>query len=391
MPSSLIDVLVRHREDVVLPCPPAELSELCTLAEVLDRVPDPRRVRGRRYSIGVLLALCLVAVLSGATSLACIARFATNSGPGLRRRLGLAACTPAATTLGRLLARLDDALDDAVGAWLARLATDPVEEPAPAPTGLAVDGKTVRESRTNGAAVHLLAAALHDSQTVIAQRQAEAKSNEIPAFAPLLEPLDLRGVVVTADAMHTQRDHAEYVLAKGGHYILIVKGNQKKLRKQLKALPWREIPLQDRTRDTGHGRREIRRLKVCTVRPGLLFPHAVQAIEVKRRRTNRRTGRTSTKTIYAVTSLGPEQAGPSQLAVLIRGHWSVEALHHVRDMTFAEDASLIRTGTAPRAMATLRNIAIGLMRQAGWVNLAAATDHYRSRPAHACELLHLTT
>lgn len=150
-------------------------------------------------------------MLSGATSLACIARFATNSGPGLRRRLGLAARTPAATTLGRLPARLDgDALGDAVGAWLARLATDPVEEPAPAPTGLAVDGKTVRGSRTNGAAVHLLAAALHDSQTVIAQRQAEAKSNEIPAFAPLLEPLDLRGVVVTADAMHTQRDHAEY-------------------------------------------------------------------------------------------------------------------------------------------------------------------------------------
>ncbi|MGW7203111.1 ISAs1 family transposase [Streptomyces sp. NPDC054837] len=246
-------------------------------------------------------------------------------------------------------------------------------------------------SRTNGAAVHLLAAALHDSQTVIAQRQAEAKSNEIPAFAPLLEPLDLRGVVVTADAMHTQRDHAEYVLAKGGHYILIVKGNQKKLRKQLKALPWREIPLQDRTRDIGHGRRETRRLKVCTVRPGLLFPHAMQAIEVKRRRTNRRTGRTSTKTIYAATSLGPEQAGPSQLAMLIRGHWSVEALHHVRDMTFAEDASLIHTGTAPRAMATLRNIAIGLMRQAGWANLAAATHHYRSRPAHASELLHLTT
>lgn len=116
-----------------------------------------------------------------------------------------------------------------MGAWLAQLATDPVEEPAPAPTGLAVDGKTVRGSGTNGAAVHLLAA-LHDSQTVIAQRQAEAKSNEIPAFAPLLEPLDLRGVVVTADAVHAQREHAEYVLAKGDHCILIVKGNQKKLR-----------------------------------------------------------------------------------------------------------------------------------------------------------------
>ncbi|WP_328351756.1 ISAs1 family transposase [Streptomyces sp. NBC_00445] len=390
MPSSPIRILARHFEGVVLPCPPAELPELITLAEVLDQVPDPRRVRGRRYRLGVLLALCTVAVLSGATSLACIARFAADSGPDLRRRLGLAATTPVATTLGRLLSRLDgDALDDAVSAWLARLATDPVEEPTPALTGLAVDGKTVRGSRNDGTAVHLLAAALHASQAVVAQRQVEAKSNEIPAFAPLLDQLDLHGMVVTADAMHTQREHAEHITAASGHYILIVKGNQKKLRKQMKELPWREVPLTDRTRDTGHGRREIRRLKVCTVRPGLLFPHAVQAIEIKRRRTSRRTGKTSVKTVYAVTSLSPGQATPAQLAALIRGHWSVGALHHLRDVTFAEDASRIRTGTAPRVMATLRNLAIGLMRQAGWANLAAATDHYRSRPEHALDLLHL--
>ncbi|WP_409467372.1 ISAs1 family transposase [Streptomyces sp. HC307] len=209
----------------------------------MGRIPDPRRVRGRRYRLGVLLTLCLVAVLSGATSLARITRFAAGSSPDPRGRLGLAACTPAVTTLGRL---------------------------------------------------------------------------------------DLRGVVVTADTMHTQRDHAEQIIAKDGHYILIVKGNQKNLRTQMKKLPWRDIPWRDRTIDTGHGRREIRRLKFCTVRPGLLFPHALQAIEVKRRRTNRRTGRTSTKTIYAVTSLSPGQATPAQLAVLIRGHWSIEALHHLR-------------------------------------------------------------
>ncbi|WP_189317417.1 transposase [Streptomyces brasiliensis] len=133
----------------------------------------------------------------------------------------------------------------------------------------------------------------------------------------------------------------------------------------------------------------MRRLKVCTVQPGLLFPHAVQAIEVKRRRTNRTTGKTTIKTIYAVTSLTSEQATASQLAELIRGHWQVEALHHVRDVTFAEDASRVRTGNAPRAMATFRNLAIGLIRQAGWTNIAAATDHYRSRTDHALQLLDL--
>ncbi|MFH9865295.1 transposase [Streptomyces lydicus] len=114
-------------------------------------------------------------------------------------------------------------------------------------------------------------------------------SNEIPAFAPLLDPIDLRGVVV-ADAMHTQRAYAEHVIAAGGHYLLVVKGAQKKLRKQLRRLPWRQNPLQARTTGARHGRREVRRLKVCTVRSGLFFPHVVQAMEIKRRRTHRKTG-----------------------------------------------------------------------------------------------------
>ncbi|MCX4564530.1 transposase [Streptomyces phaeochromogenes] len=163
----------------------------------------------------------------------------------------------------------------------------------------------------------------------------------------------------------------------------------KKLRKQPRRLPWKQVPLQVRTTGAGHSRREVRRLKVCTVRPGLLFPHAVQAMEIKRRRTHRKTGKIETKTVYAITSLPPEQASPTQLAELIRNHRSVEALHHVRDVTFGEDASRVRTGTAPRAMATLRNLAIGLMRQAGWTNIAAAADHYRSRPQHATAMLRL--
>ncbi|MFK0108645.1 ISAs1 family transposase [Streptomyces sp. NPDC091217] len=217
-----------------------------------------------------------------------------------------------------------------------------------------------------------------------------AKSNEIPAFAPLLARFDLRGVVVTADAMHTQRKTAKKIVAAGGHYLLVAKGNQEKLQRQLRRLPWKQIPLLDRTCTAGHGRREVRRLKVCTVQAGLLFPHAVQAIEIKRRRAHKKTGKIQHKTVYAVTSLAPDQAGPSHLAQLVQGHWSVEALHHVRDVTFAEDASKIRTGSAPRAMATLRNLAIGLMRQASWANIAAAADHYRSHPKDATAFLKIT-
>ncbi|WP_265568689.1 ISAs1 family transposase [Streptomyces hygroscopicus] len=187
--------------------------------------------------------------------------------------------------------------------------------PADTLVGLAVDGKAVRGSRTDGQAVHLLAAALHACQTVIAQRQVAAKSNEIPAFAPLLNRIDLHGVVVTADAMHTQRTHAEHIITASGHYLLVVKGNEK-LRQRLRRLPWKQIPLQARTARAGHGRREIRRLKVCTFRPGLLFPRAVQAMEIKRRRTHRKTGKAETKTVSPITSLPPEQAGPPQLAEL---------------------------------------------------------------------------
>ncbi|GLX48790.1 hypothetical protein Shyhy01_17400 [Streptomyces hygroscopicus subsp. hygroscopicus] len=292
MSSSLIGVLQHHCADTDSAYPEPEPSQLACLADVLGRLPDPRRTRGRRYPLGSLLALCLVAVLGGATSLAAIARFAADTDSELREQLGLTSSTPNASTLGRLLARLDgDALDDAVGAWLARYVDDPVVGPGDTLVGLAVDGKTRRGSRTDGQAVHLLAAALHACQTVIAQRQVAAKSNEIPALAPLLDRIDLRGVVVTADAMHTQRAHAEHVIAASGHYLLVVKGNQKKLRKQLRGLPWHQIPLQARTTGARHGRREVRRLKVCTVRPGLFFPHAVQAMEIKRRRTHRKMQR----------------------------------------------------------------------------------------------------
>ncbi|MGV9563867.1 hypothetical protein [Streptomyces sp. NPDC003480] len=94
---------------------------------------------------------------------------------------------------------------------------------------------------------------------------------------------------------------------------------------------------------------------------------------MKRRRTDRKTGRTTVKTVYAVTSLTAEEATSAQLAKRIRDHWKIEALHHVRDTTFAEDASQLRSGNAPRAMATWRNLAIGVLKLAGVTNIAAAS------------------
>ncbi|MFC4110969.1 ISAs1 family transposase [Nonomuraea zeae] len=391
-------MLSRHLEHVTFTDATVDLP---TLVEVFDSVPDPRCRRGRRYRLGPLLALTLLAVLSGATSLVQITRFIAGYEPPVHSRLGLPpAMRPAASTLGRLLARLDgDAFDAATCGYVAALAAcQPPETATSSRTpllGLAVDGKTLRGSRTaDGTTVHLPAAIRHDTETVLAQRQVEAKSNEIPAFTPLLRGLDLPGMVVTADALRTQHDHARHIVAAGGHYLFIVKGNQPTLQRWLKALPWRQAILNDRTDEQGHGRREIRRMKICTIRPGLPFPHAVQAIQVKRRRTDRKTGKTGKTTlvtIYAITNLPPGRITHAQLAALIRGHWSIEALHHIRDVTYREDACRARTGATPRILASLRNLAIGLARLLGWTNIAAATDHYRSHPADGLQLLSLTT
>lgn len=128
---------------------------------------------------------------------------------------------------------------------------------------------------------------------------------------------------------------------------------------------------------------------MCTAN-NLLFPAARQAIQLRRRRMDRKTGKVSIKTVYAVTSLTAEQATPVELARLIRSHWKIEALHHVRDVTFAEDASQLRTGSAPRAMATWRNLAIGALRLAGKSSIATGLRRNARDASRPLALLELT-
>jgi predicted transposase YbfD/YdcC len=222
------------------------------------------------------------------------------------------------------------------------LTRPPPPTPAAWRQAVAVDGKTLRGSAHHpNPRVHLLAAMDHTTRAVLAQTQVDAKTNEITGFQPLLGDLDLTGQIITADAMHAQREHADWLVSvKHAAYILVVKANQPSLHQQLKILPWCDIPIADYTHDRGHHRVELRRLQVTTV-AGLDFPHAAQA-------------------------------SPARLADWIRGHWGIQALHHIRDTTFAEDACQVRTGNAPRVMASLRNLAIGILRAHGHRNIAAA-------------------
>jgi predicted transposase YbfD/YdcC len=196
---------------------------------------------------------------------------------------------------------------------------------------------------------------------------------------------------VTADALHTQRAHADWlVTAEHAHDLLVVKGNQPTLLARCQRLPWHRVPVLDRTRDRGHGRVERRILKVVSVR-GFGFPHVAQVIQVTRKVRDLGTRSWSTVTVYAITSLAHHQASPARLADLLRGHWQVEnGLHWVRDATFAEDASRVRTGTAPQVMACLRNLVIGALCRAGPVNIAAALRHHSRDPRRPLATLGIT-
>ena len=182
--------------------------------------------------------------------------------------------------------------------------------------------------------------------------------------------------------MHAQRAHAKYLVGRrGAHYVLTVKRNQPQLHALLAALPWREVPLADDTRERGHGRDEWRTLKVTAVAAGLGFPHAAQAIQIIRRRRPRNGKRWSSETVYAITSLTATEISSPELADVIRGHWTIEdRLHWIRDVVYDEDRSQIRTANGPRVMASLRNLAITVLRLTATTNIAAALRYHARRP-----------
>jgi len=353
------------------------------LFSVLAKVPDPRKPRGVRHRLAAVLGLAVCAVLAGARSYVAIAEWAADADHATLTDLGVGPVVACESTFRRMLQTLDaDALDDAVGGWT----QERTRPPAGRRRRIAVDGKTLRGSGAGGEpGRHLLAALDHAHGVVLGQVDVEIKTNEIPLFATLLGRIDLTGAVVTADALHAQRAHAQYLVRdRGAHYLLTVKGNQPRLHAQLKALPWRAVPVGDDTRDRGHGRVEWRTLKVTAVAAGLGFPHAAQAVQVIRRRrplNAKKRKKWSTETVYAVTSLTATEASPAELADILRGHWLIEdRLHWVRDVTYDEDRSQVRTGTGPRVMASLRNLAITILRLAGVVNIAAALRHHARRP-----------
>ena len=405
------------------------------LLDALAQLGDHRLARGKRHDLAALLAVAVAAVLCGANGYAAITQWASKQPQSVLARLGIRfnqrlGChvPPSYHTLRRAIRSIDtDALDRVVSGWAWRqVRAGNIDAAKLRRLALALDGKTVRGALdADGRQLHLFAAIVHGERTVVAQTAVDKKSNEITAFAPLLDmlttphhdndtrheddddsrhqddddtgagsddgtgaqpgtrqppPLD---VIVTADCMHTQRRHATYLRRRGGDYVFMAKDNQPTLLDRIKTLPWWDMPVAHEQDNEGHGRYERRTIRVLPAPDDLDFSDARQAFlierttvdTIKRRKKNGRTKtkkRTSYVRAYGITSLSPEQAGPADLADLVRDHWQIEAHHNIRDTTFNEDASHIRTGNGPRAMATLRNIAVNLFRCFRFNNIAAA-------------------
>jgi len=356
------------------------------LLSVLCQVPDPRARRGVRHGLAGLVAAALAAVLAGARSYAAIAQWTADLEPGQRHRLGLrGAAAPDASTWRRVLARLDATrLDALVGAHLWTRTSVVAGRRV-----IAIDGKTVRGARTRTApAPHLVAALDHATGTVVGQLATAAKSNEVPAVRTLLASFDLAsdgGVVVTLDAMHTQADTAKAITGAGGDYVFTVKANQPTLYAACKKLPWKDVPAHTRVQ-AGHGRRACRTIKVIDAPAWVTFTAARQVAQI--RRTTTRDGKKTVEVVYVITSASHQAAPPATLAAWVQGHWGIEnRAHWVRDVTYDEDRSQVRTGNAPQVMATLRNTAISLLRLAGATSIAAALRHHAARTDRPINLL----
>lgn len=225
--------------------------------------------------------------------------------------------------------------------------------------------------------------------------RADNKEVELTVAPRLLGELDLRGKIVTLDALHTQVKTAKQILDQGADYFMVVKENQKGLYREIKLLfdepPVGEEGVERLARSLTKGKRGDRheeRELVCSssLNGYLRFPKVGQVVRIERRVT--RKGETRVEVAYAVTSLTPAGADAEMLQRLWRGHWSIEnKLHYVRDETFGEDRSQVRLGSAPEVMAAIRNVVLGLLHLAGVENVAAALRRNARHPDEALALM----
>ena len=379
---------------------------------MLAKVRDPRNKKGHRHPLAAMLALTVVGLLCGQRSYTAIAKWARLH-PDLPNALGFTAKqTPAASTFHYLYQRLDvTAVEKMLTQWttqtFARLPTF-----TPRLTGVAVDGKTLANSGSeNTHKTHLLAVVSHELGIPLAECAVSEKTNEIPLSIELLKAFDVTDMVITTDALLTQRKFCQEILDHQADYCLPVKANQKQLYEDIRDLfePFdeadspevehrrfenlhveNEATLQTYTdREDVKGRRATRTLTVSTLLTQHTdWPGLQQVYQYTTHQKQKSTGIITRHVQYGITSLTPERASAADLLKLRRKHWSIEnKLHWVRDAVFREDASSVRTGVLPQVMAAMRNTAISVLRFTGHTQITDALQLFAAKPILAVKLI----
>jgi predicted transposase YbfD/YdcC len=371
------------------------IAHPCPLIEVFAAMSDFRKPQGKRHPLGAILALACCAMLCGARSYSAIAEWGRNYGARIAEALGFTHTSPCAATLHTIFRHVNrDEFEARLGTWADRVVGSLPAVPEMSGIAVALDGKTLRGSKKQGApGTHLLSALAHHVGVTLAQHAVDDKTNEITAVETLLDQLVLEGRIVTMDALLTQRHVAQTIVDKGGDYVMMVKENQPRLRADIE-LVFTLPPVGDRqatahTVDIGHGRIEQRNITTSEALVGYSdWPGLAQVFELGRHVIIQKTNEERVEVVYGVTSLRPERATPGQLLALVRGQWQIENQSHwVRDVTFDEDRSQVRCGNIPQVMAALRNTTIGLLRWAGHTNIAAACRRLAAQPLQALALI----
>lgn len=398
-------------EQIVIPVA-AEGASAQTVYEVLAGVTDRRLARGRRYKAALVLTILLLAKMSGEKSMSGIAHWARLRFDWLRTHLPLEReSLPCGNTYQYVcdhidLAEMNQRLADFFAPSLVH------EEPSPAACAVepaspraqtqplqhwVLDGKTLCGSHRlahHQQAQSVLTLYDVENQHVVAQRELAGKGHERTTALALVQDLDLTGVLLSADALHTQTAWCQSVRRQGGDYLLIAKANQRLLRADIALLfseepsPW--LPEQStRQVNQGHGRLEVRSLRTSGELNDYLAPKwtdVAQVFQLQRRIT--RHNRTTTETVYGLTSLSADVAPPPRLLHLIRRYWQIEIrLHWRRDVTLGEDACTVSRGQTPRVLATLNNTILALADRLAVPNLAAQLRIFQARPQEALNLI----
>jgi predicted transposase YbfD/YdcC len=372
-------------------------SEACSIYEAMMKLTDTRGKHGKRYSLALILTFVLLANMAGATTLQAITDWIRYR-PWLQQALPETRETfPCVATYSNVLRSVDPAqVTQVLMDLLTRVRAE--KRAKHEQLHVVLDGKTLRGTQDHLAEdqkkMHHVNFYEVKTGVVLKEHMVAEKEGELTQVHEFLTPLLLQGRILSADALYTQKNVCQQIIASGGNYLFFVKGNQPMLQEDLRlffneppldCLDWRTAS----TVDKGHGRLTHRLIKVSTELNDFLAHdwYEIRQVFCLRRRVEYPLKCTQ-EYVYGITSLTPKQADPLRLLDVIRNHWSIEnRLHYRRDVTLAEDACQVRKGSAPHALAALNSFVLALFDFCAVTNAKQHMGYLDAQPLHAIRLL----